>query len=884
MIDPQTAQALQERYRNLYEIGRGGMATVYGAHDVKHDRTVALKVLHDDLAASLGPERFKREIRIAARLQHPHILSVFDSGESAGRLWFTMPFVSGESLRERLRREGTLAVDEALRITREAALALAHAHKQGVIHRDIKPENILLTEDGTTLVADFGIARTLDDGDAGMGVTQALTQTGSAIGTPTYMAPEQATGETVLDERVDQYALAAVLYEMLTGAPPFTGANAAALIAARFTSAVVPLRTRRSEVPIEVDAAVQRGLALKPIDRFPTISDFARAVAPAVNTPSHFETAPWPRTPAVRRRSWLVGAGMVALVAVAGAAIWRRSAAAGAPDAPIRIAVLPLQNVGDSADAFVADGIGDELRGKLLEIPGMQVIARASSRQYAGTTKLPSQIAEELGVRYLLGGTIRYEHRPDGTSLIHLRPELVEVTGDGPATTRWQASFDEPLTDVTALQARIAEQVAGQLSVTLNAAARRSLAMVPTQNPAAYEAYLRGRINTGDDVRLTRERLSDLQRAVELDPNFAEAWSQIARGWATVSVNTGPSPEMSARVLAAAERARALAPGSLADHLAWAFYYRVITRDAVKAERELLAAKRVAPNDVLVNLRLAALSEESGRTDVARLSYERVLETDPRNTTVWLLYGDLMLIEREYAKARAAFDRGLVLAPALLFAVHKRALASLAVGDLAGARAVLTEAYRRVAPEALDVYVATYFDASWVLDEAGQRRVLDAPLSAFDDDAGTRLLVFAQIHRLRGDTAASRAAAVSALKLLRESASRAPDDTQWPSLGAFAAALAGRPSEAVALIRTAQAREARVPPLRVNSAYNAELRARAYVLNGDHDRAFDEIEAILSKPGFLSRGFLSLDPMWAPLRTLPRYKRIMATVSAQEVR
>ncbi|MGH7512508.1 MAG: serine/threonine-protein kinase, partial [Gemmatimonadales bacterium] len=238
------ADALRDRYVLDRELGRGGMATVYLAQDLRHDRPVALKVLHPDLAQTLGPERFQREIRLAARLQHPHILTVLDSGEAAGRLWFTMPFVEGESLRGRLTREKQLPLDAALRIATEAARALEYAHKHGVVHRDIKPENILLTADGSTLVADFGIARALaaQEGDR-------LTETGLAIGTPAYMSPEQAAGDKAIDARTDIYSLGAVLYEMLAGEPPFTGPTAQAIVARVMTEEPRSLTLQRKSIP-----------------------------------------------------------------------------------------------------------------------------------------------------------------------------------------------------------------------------------------------------------------------------------------------------------------------------------------------------------------------------------------------------------------------------------------------------------------------------------------------------------------------------------------------------------------------------------------------------------------------------------------------------------
>ena len=252
------------------ELGRGGMAVVYLADDVRHDRPVALKVLLPELAASLGPERFQREIHLAARLQHPHILTVLDSGEAAGRLWFTMPFVEGESLRDRLRRERQLPVDDALRIAVEAARALDYAHKHGVIHRDIKPENIMLTADGSTLVADFGIARALDSVDDG------LTQTGFSIGTPAYMSPEQAAGDKGLDPRTDLYSLASVLYETLAGEPPFTGPTAQAMAARRLTEPAPSVRALRPTVPPAVDEAIRKALAPVAADRFATAANSPR--------------------------------------------------------------------------------------------------------------------------------------------------------------------------------------------------------------------------------------------------------------------------------------------------------------------------------------------------------------------------------------------------------------------------------------------------------------------------------------------------------------------------------------------------------------------------------------------------------------------------------
>ncbi len=272
---------LADRYRVERELGRGGMATVYLAHDLRHDRPVALKVLHPELAATLGPERFQREIRLAARLQHPHILTLHDSGNTTGQLWYTMPFVEGESLRDRLRRERQLSMEDALWIIREVADALEYAHRAGVVHRDIKPENILLSQ-GHALVADFGVARALQH--AGQ---EQLTETGMSVGTPTYMSPEQAMGDNAVDGRSDLYSLGCVLYEMLAGEPPYFGSSAQAVVAKRFSGQVPSLRLLRPGVPVVLEGVVTKALALVPADRYATAAEFARAlVVPAANPPA----------------------------------------------------------------------------------------------------------------------------------------------------------------------------------------------------------------------------------------------------------------------------------------------------------------------------------------------------------------------------------------------------------------------------------------------------------------------------------------------------------------------------------------------------------------------------------------------------------------------
>jgi serine/threonine protein kinase len=392
------------------ELGRGGMATVFLAHDLKHDRPVALKVLHPELAATMGPERFQREIRLAARVQHPHILTVLDSGSVAERLWFTMPYVEGESLRDRLRRERQLSVKHAIRIAREAAQALQYAHEHGIIHRDIKPENLLLTRDGNTLVAGFGIARVL--GGSG---DERLTETGLAVGTPAYMSPEQAAGERTLDARTDIYSLAIVLYEMLAGEAPWTGPTAQSILAKRFNEPAPSLRRVRPAVPAAVDAAIQRALAAVSADRFASAAQFAQALeAPATSPTAVVPQAArsrLPRSALTLALGFLVGLGVLFA--------WRLGqdrgpAQVSAAGNTLRVAVLPFENLGDSSDAYFADGVSDAVRGKFMGLPTLSVIARPPARwRRRSTSRWEHRSSRRWRPRT---GVVRYRRRPPSSS------------------------------------------------------------------------------------------------------------------------------------------------------------------------------------------------------------------------------------------------------------------------------------------------------------------------------------------------------------------------------------------------------------------------------------------------------------------------------------
>jgi serine/threonine-protein kinase len=411
------ANALRDRYRLERELGRGGMATVYLAQDLKHDRPVALKVLHPQLAATLGPDRFSREIRIAARLQHPHILPLYDSGEGAGQLWYTMPYVDGESLRDRLRREIQLPLDVALAIARQIAGALDYAHQRGVVHRDIKPENVLLSGD-QVLVADFGIAKALDAAGG-----EQLTETGLSLGTPAYMSPEQGTASRV-DARADIYSLGCIVYEMLTGDPPFAGSSPRAIMARHAVDPVPAIRTARPAIPPHIEQAITRSLAKVPADRFPTAGEFGAALE--LREDADQTRAPPPGPPAVaRRRSRLLFAsGAIALAALVASALTFLRTRAPATVDPNLLAVAPFDVLDPSLQLW-REGLVDVLSRDLDGAGPVRTVSQSVAlKHWAGRADPAS--AAVLGERTRAGLVVFGSLARRGADSVSLRATVLD--------------------------------------------------------------------------------------------------------------------------------------------------------------------------------------------------------------------------------------------------------------------------------------------------------------------------------------------------------------------------------------------------------------------------------------------------------------------------
>jgi len=634
--------ALADRYAIDRELGHGGTATVYLAQDLKHGRSVAIKVLRPELAAALGAERFLREIEIAARLTHPHILPLHDSGEAAGFLYYVMPFVEGESLRDRLKREPQLPVEEAVRIAREVATALSYAHSQDVVHRDIKPENILLSG-GEAVVADFGIARAIVAAGA-----ETLTDTGLAVGTPGYMSPEQATGAMQLDGRSDVYSLGCVLYEMLAGHPPFLGTTAQEVLARHSLDAVPPLRTIRPELPPALERAVLKALAKSPADRFATAAAFSEALTRAGAPPAFARRA--------ARPTLFVAAGVAALVA-GYVLLTRRSGSSDGPGPSI--AVLPFKNIGgDVSNEPFSDGMTDEITTALGKVDGLRVAARSVVFRFKGKNVVPEETGKQLHVLYVLDGGVRM-----GGNRRRVSAQLINVAGGNEV---WSEEYDRDARDrdVFAVQDEITRAIVAALRVHLSGAASAALAKHATVSPEAHDLYLQGRYFFAKrDSASLRKAQEYFESAIHKDSTYALAWSGLSDAYSHIGVfGYVPPRAVYAKAKAAAlqalaldstlagahtslgfialfydwdwptagrqfDRALALDPRYPDAHLFHGWYF-VATNRMDDAIREVQTAVNLEPFSSVNNARLSSMLFLARRYDEALAQSLRVLELD----------------------------------------------------------------------------------------------------------------------------------------------------------------------------------------------------------------------------------------------------------------
>jgi serine/threonine protein kinase/tetratricopeptide (TPR) repeat protein len=855
------------------------MGEVYKAKDTRLERTVAVKVLPQALAQDPDAlTRFEREALAVAALSHPNILSIFDFGTEEGTAYAVMELLEGDTLRGKI-DSGPIPQGQAVDYALQIARGLSAAHEKSIVHRDLKPENLFVTKDGHLKILDFGLAKreekVVPGKETRAPTSSGHTAPGTVMGTVGYMSPEQVRGLPV-DHRSDIFSFGAILYEMLSGLRAFKRDTASDTMAAIMRDEPPELSETGRNIPIALDHVVRHCLEKERENRFQAVKDVTFALSEA-SGPTTFTSGVRAITPARGKNRFLVAAAVVAAIVVGGAFLMQRSRYPGGGTATIRrIAVLPFENLGSPDDEYFADGIADEIRSKLTTVKGLEVIARGSSIPYKKTTKTPKQIADELNARYLLVATVRFR-KEGGTNQVHVLPELVEVKGSEAAASRWQQPFDAALTNVFQVQSEIASRVAQELGVALGSGEERRLSERPTENLAAYDAFLKGeQTNLGGaatDAPRLRKALGFYEEAVALDPSFAQAWARVSVVSSALYFNGTPTPELAERARKAAEKAVTLAPDLPDSYHALGNYERFVTADYKRALEQYAKGRAIAPSNAQL-LGAAGLAEKSlGLWDVALEHLKQAERLDPRSAVAAARLAGTLLWVRRYREAREAIDRGLSLAPAALNLIAYKAMTFLGEGDLAGARNALKAAEKDVEPTALVAYVSRFLDV-WLLEEGDRELLQRLTPSAFDDNRGAWGLSLAEACVLKGDQANVRVYAEEARKAFEEQIRATQNDGFLHGSLGLALAYLGRKEEAI----REGLRGVELIPVAKDAAFGPGLQGtlvQIYTLVGEPEKALDQLEPLLKIPSDLSPAKLKIDPNFDPLRKNPRFKKLV---------
>ena len=641
--------ALTPRFTIEREVGAGGMATVFLARDERNDRPVALKILRTGADTAAGVERFEREIKLLARLQHPLILPLHDSGIAGDALYFVMPYVDGEALRDRMLRDGPLPIADALSIAIEVADALAYAHAQGVVHRDIKPENIMLWR-GHAVVADFGIASIAH---AASGDEDArLTRAGAWLGTPGYMSPEQAAGELGIGPASDQYSLALVLYEMLTGSPPFVG-SLRSVLARQVTESPRPIVELRPDVTPTIAAALTRALTKKPEERWSSTASFAEALRGASDHAASIGPSP------------------------------------ESADARLSLAVLPFSNIGgDSANDFFSDGMTDELIGALARVPRLRVVSRTSAFAFRGKDVALAEIGARLRVGFVLSGSVRR-----AGDRLRLSAHLSRVADD---SLLWSETYERKVADVFEVQDDLSRRITGTVREALGTSGATTPARVhPARSVTAYDEYLQGRYHWNKrSTASLREGLAAFQRAIDADPTYAPAFAGLADSHALLASS---NQELPAKAYPAARdaalKAIELDPSLAEGHASLGLVRLNYDWDWEGAEREFQKAIELNPSYSTARQWYSSYLSSMARFAEAIEAAQQAAAVDPFSITATVRVGIAYTFALDYEKAAAQLERAMAMEPGFLHAHSWLAHAYVGLGRYDDAVRIAEEAH-----------------------------------------------------------------------------------------------------------------------------------------------------------------------------------------------
>ncbi|MFQ5676739.1 MAG: protein kinase, partial [bacterium] len=815
-------------------------------------------------------------------LNHPNIATIYEIDEADGQtrqepgmMFIAMEYIEGQSLQDLVGAENfqPLPIDGVIIYALQIAEGLQAAHKKGIVHRDIKPANILVTEDGMVKIVDFGLAKLA-------GHTQ-LTKEGTSMGTVAYMSPEQTHGVEV-DHRTDIWALGAVLYQMISGKQPFGGDYEQALMYSIMNEDPEPLTSLRTGVPMELERIINKCLEKEPNKRYQHTDDLLVDLRRLKeSSDSKNQTISKQKTKTQKRRVSL-GIALLTVIAflILGYLFW--SPASKKPEEERKkIAVLPFENLGPAEDEYFAAGMTDEITSRLASVRALGIISRNSAIQYAKTEKTTKQIGTELGVDYVIEGSVRWARPENAGNKVRITPQLIRVSDE---TNLWTKSYDRIIDDIFAIQSQIARDVVRELGITLLQSEHKAVSVQPTENLEAYQAYLQGRYYaTRPDftAETTRLRVQSFQRAVELDSGFALAYAELSKAHSVVyNLGHDLSAERQALAQQAIERALMLEPESPQVHLALAFYYYGPLRDYERALVEYTVAEKSLPDNIQLLLGKAAVFRRLGRWQEALETFEKAFGLDPRNANMAAQTAATCLWMRKYQKAESYFDQSIALVPDQTFAYFLKATMYWSwKGKTEGARSTL----ELIPRESKEPYVIWSWYWQGIYDGNHQENI--SRLTSINDVWLTtelfkvpKSLLVAIAYDFLNDSIMATSVYDSAVELLEKEILTSPGDQRLHSALGMAYAGLGRKQEAIREGRKAVELNPIAKDAFWGSIYVTEL-ALIQTKLGEYHAALDNIETLLSIPSLVSVPWLKLDPRWKPLMNLPRFQKLLAKYS-----
>ncbi len=847
---------------------------VYKAEDTKLKRMVALKFLPPELTRDdEAKERFVHEAQAASALDHPNICTVYEIDETEdGQMFIAMAYYEGETIKKKIER-GPLPIDQTLDLAIQIAQGLAKAHEHGITHRDIKPANVMITKDGVVKIVDFGLAK--------LAGHARLTKTGMTVGTVAYMSPEQAQGIDV-DHRTDIWSLGIVLYEMVTGQLPFRGEYEQAVVYSILNEDAKPITSQRTDAPLELERIVNKAIAKSPDERYQHVDEMLVDLRQVKNEAESKEIVSRIgvrlSTLKTRYRFLFLPALILigAILVLVGYLIFTPIESELASQRKM-LAVLPFENLGPPEDEYFADGISEEITARLASIDGLGVIARTSAMRYKNTDKSIQKIGEELGVDYILEGTIRWQRISEDAARVRVTPQLIRVSD---ATHLWAEVYQRDLADIFNVQSDIAQQVAEALDITLLESKRQIIKSRPTDNLQAYDYYLRGNDYHRGSRReqYLRIALQMYEKAVKLDPGFALAYARLSEAHSAMYWFFDRSEQYPAKAKEAVDRALKLQPDLPEAHQALGFYYYWGHLDYDQALKQFAIARKSQPNNPDLLAAIAFVQRRQGNFEQTVVNLKKAFELDPRDPELHFGLGETHTLLRNYAEAEHDFDRAISLSPDIPSYYHYKAwLYLLWEGSIEKAREVQKAAQNVVAEEELRNFVW------WVMLDVFDRKyqeALDRLTSGSPEVFQTtlyfipRVLLYAQIYGFMSQPAFERAYYDSARIFLETKLRELPEDARVHSSLGIAYAGLGRVEDAIREGKLA----VELLPVSKDAwvgAHRVEDLARIYVMVEEYDAAIEQLEYLLSIPGLISIPLIRVDPWWHPLWQHPRFLKLL---------